>query len=156
SAFRRERGAGRVYRLPTEAEWEYACRAGTTTPYYTGTTISLDQANVGGNVYTGPAARRSCPRRPTPVGSYPPNPSGLDDMDGNVREWCQDLFTMDYSKDGAARVPWQYRGIRNVRGSDWYGLPGFSRSAARRSHQPDYSHWTLGFRVACDLHPQPR
>jgi formylglycine-generating enzyme required for sulfatase activity len=145
SALPRERAEGRVYRLPTEAEWEYACRAGTTTPYYTGDTISLDQANTDG-------ARH----RLTPVGSYPPNPWGLYDMAGNVKEWCQDKATADYTRDGVAKLAPEDKDGRCLRGGDWLALAWQCRSAKRGSCRPDYRQITLGFRVACDLRPEPR
>jgi formylglycine-generating enzyme required for sulfatase activity len=88
-----------VYSLPTEAQWEYACRAGTTTPYYTGTTLTTEQANVDGLMVYGPGAiRGSRLSRTAKVGSYPPNAFGLYDVLGNVWEWCQDRWQWDYYK----------------------------------------------------------
>jgi uncharacterized protein (TIGR02996 family) len=83
---------GHVYRLPTEAEWEYACRAGTTTPYFFGETISTDQANYGCRPPTGRGNGARVFGKPTPVGSFPPNAWGLYDMHGNVWERCQDWY----------------------------------------------------------------
>ena len=84
-----ERSAGRKYRLPTEAEWEYACRAGTTTPYYFGSSLSSRQANFDGNSPYGDAPTGPFLRRTTTVGSYPPNSLGLYDLYGNVAQFCR-------------------------------------------------------------------
>ncbi len=90
---------GQVYgfRLPSEAEWEYACRAGTSTFFYTGDQLSPEQANINNHL-----------GRTQPVGSYAPNPWGLYDMHGNVCEWCQDVFDLDFyekcKKQGQVRV----------------------------------------------------
>ena len=78
------------YRLPTEAEWEYACRAGTTTPFYTGATISTDQANFNGKIPYGNGPKGVHRGKTTPVGSFAANPWGLHDMHGNIQQWCQD------------------------------------------------------------------
>ena len=80
------------YRLPTEAEWEYACRAGTTSPFYFGETISTEQANYDGNYVYGKGKKGIYRQKTTPVGSFPPNAWGLYDMHGNVYDWCQDWY----------------------------------------------------------------
>ena len=87
---------GQRYRLPSEAEWEYAARGGTTRPYYTGDTVTQEEANYG-RYFVG---------RPVPVGSYPPNPFGLHDMLGNVAEWCEDCWTANYHGAPADGSPW--------------------------------------------------
>ena len=81
-----------LYRLPTEAEWEYACRAGTTTPFYFGETISTDQVNYDGGYPYGKGKKGVCRRKTTPVGSFPANAWGLYEMHGNGNEWCQDRY----------------------------------------------------------------
>ena len=83
---------GKTYRLPTEAEWEYACRAGTTTPFHFGATISANQANYEGNDTYGNGKKGVYRQKTTPVGSFPPNAWGLFDMHGNVWEWCADWY----------------------------------------------------------------
>lgn len=90
---------GKPYRLPSEAEWEYACRAGTKTPFHFGDTIKTDLANYNGNSTYGLAPKGTYRDQTTPVGSFSANAFGLFDMHGNVREWCPDYWHDNY--DGA-------------------------------------------------------
>jgi formylglycine-generating enzyme required for sulfatase activity len=146
------RRAGEGYRLLTEAEWEYAARAGTTTPYATGATISTDQANYNGNWSYG---EQKYWEKTVEVGSYPANPFGLHDMQGNVEELAADCSKDDYSgvpTDGSAFLP-QSCDRRVVRGGSWNGLPESLRSARRSSLPPDFRANSVGFRVAKTLNP---
>jgi formylglycine-generating enzyme required for sulfatase activity len=125
------------YRLPTEAEWEYACRAGTATPFYTGNTITQRQANIGSN---GPAA----------VGSYAPNGFGLYDMAGNVMEWCWDLYGSYPTDQGDVFVPFGIE--RVIRGGSFANINDAElRSAYRICDPPDTESPALGFRVARNI-----
>src|SRR5262249_35661117 len=94
-----EKAAGRVYRLPTEAEWEHACRAGTTTPFFFGATLSRQQACYDGHYPYDGSPRGNFLNRTTPVGSFPPNAFGLYDMHGNVWEWCSDWAEWSHHND---------------------------------------------------------
>lgn len=133
----------RKVRLPTEAEWEYACRAGTTTPYSTGKAPTLAQANyaIAGNN-----------GRLMPVGSYPPNAWGLYEMTGNVWEWCADWFA-DYSADAQRDPTGPPTGTaRIMRGGGWYTDPWYCRSAYRRPEHAWYGRINdLGFRVVVEI-----
>ncbi|MEK6237579.1 MAG: exo-alpha-sialidase, partial [Planctomycetales bacterium] len=148
------------YRLPTEAEWEYACRAGTTTKYNTGDVLTAEQANFG--VVTKGRAR------PLAVAGYPPNAWGLRDMHGNVGEWCLDWHGPYASgkqtdpvgrADGWARVVrgWSYRTARRDKvGSVNIGTEFFCRSSNRSAHLPDDANRTTGFRVVLGKTPSTR
>ena len=138
-----------TFRLPSEAEWEYACRAGTTTPFSFGETISTDQANYNGNHVYGTGKQGIYRQQTTDVGSFPPNAFGLCDMHGNVREWCQDSYasyhetppddsTYNASDDKRAKV---------LRGGSWYNRPSHVRSANRCRLQPDDRGVNIGFRI---------
>ena len=127
------------YRLPTEAEWEYACRAGTTGPYSTGETLANAQANYKG-------------RSTAPVGSYGLNPWGLADMHGNVWEWTADWYGA-YDDHATANI--DPRGPssgekRVIRGGSWYFDKDSARCALRYTHAPKDKGFSLGFRVAAD------
>ena|SRR5665213_1288831 len=136
------------YRLPTEAEWEYACRAGTTTPFYTGETISTDQANYNGNYAYGGGKKGVYREKTMPVGSFPPNPWGLYDMHGNVWQWCQDLFSEYPKKQEVAVDPVGVTGEnRVIRGGSWIDNPMECRSAYRGGSGPALRHSLVGFRV---------
>ena len=133
---------GRAYRLSSEAEWEYACRAGTTTSYYFGKSIFVGlfrqkQANIG-------------QKSTTEVGRFPPNAFGLCDMHGNVCEWCLDDWHDNYQgapTDGSAYVD---GGVRKVmRGGSWCNYSWACRSAFRGNFQPGYRFDFIGFRVCC-------
>ncbi|MDE5080575.1 MAG: formylglycine-generating enzyme family protein, partial [Trichodesmium sp. St18_bin1] len=89
---------GRNYRLPSEAEWEYACRAGTTTPFYFGETITPELVNYNGDYTYGKSPKGEYRRETTPVGQFPPNAFGLYDMHGNIHEWCQDIYDKNYNE----------------------------------------------------------
>lgn len=121
-------------RLPTEAEWEYACRAGTETPFNTGITLSMKQARINSI-----EVKR--------VGSYPPNSWGLYDMHGNVWEWCSDFHgsypeSTTYNPTGHSLGP-----NRVLRGGGWYDEQKTCRSAKRNNHGPSYRDVTVGFRI---------
>jgi len=148
---------GHVYRLPTEAEWEYACRAGTTTPFCFGDTISTDQANYDGNRAYGNGPRGVYRGKTTSVGSFPPNAFGLHDMHGNVWEWCSDLYSETFYAQSTVADPkgpktGQLGGV--LRGGGWYYGPWHCRSTARdRFSSVDRFNYHFGFRVVCELKP---
>ena len=138
---------GNRFRLPTEAEWEYACRAGTTTAYSTGATLSTDRGNYDGRY---PLAGQDVGRflgRPAAVASYPPNPWGLFDLHGNVWEWCEDDFC-PYGPDGEVDPLRRCdSGRKVIRGGSWTFDADSARSAVRYSHRPQDRGPSLGFRV---------
>ncbi len=149
---RLSRHTNRQYRLPTEAEWEYACRAGTTTPFHFGETITPDLANYDGNYTYGKAPKGKYLQRTSDVGSYPPNSFGLYDLHGNVWEWCADHWHESYEgapTDGSAWLTGGDSDLRVLRGGSWYGYPWYCRSASRlRGNLGDRDDY-LGFRVVC-------
>ena len=143
---------GREYRLPSEAEWEYACRAGTTTPFYFGETITRELANYNAAYTYAGEAEGKYPKETTPVGQFPPNAFGLYDMHGNVWEWCADTWHNNYDgapTDGSA---WIENGDDNrspPRGGSWYDFPDLCRSAYRYSLNRRDVSGLIGFRVVC-------
>jgi len=135
------------YRLATEAEWEYACRAGTTTPFYTGETISADQANYDGNRTYASGKKGVFRESTTEAGSLPPNPWGLYEMHGNVWEWCADWYG-EYPKVKTRDPTGPANGDRTVfRGGCWINFPAVCRSANRAKVAPVSWNFHLGFRV---------
>ncbi|ABG51318.1 protein of unknown function DUF323 [Trichodesmium erythraeum IMS101] len=125
---------GRDYRLPSEAEWEYACRAGTTTPFYFGETITGELANYRASETYADEPKGEYREQTTPVGEFPPNAFGLYDMHGNVWEWCQDVVHSNYDGapvDGSAWVNGGDSSGRVLRGGSWLNYPGWCRSASR-------------------------
>lgn len=149
---RLSQATGRAYRLPSEAEWEYACRAGTTTPFHFGATLTPDLANYDGNYTYDQGPKGEYCRRTTPVNSFPPNGFGLYNMHGNVYEWCADSWHGSYKgvpADGSAWIDSSENNNRShlVRGGSWYDLPRRCRSAYRDHVAPDYRYDSLGLRV---------
>jgi formylglycine-generating enzyme required for sulfatase activity len=156
--------AKRDYRLPSEAEWEYACRAGTTTPFHFGKTITTDLANYDGTGDPDGKWSGSYGRGPkgiyrqetTAVDTFSPNVFGLYDMHGNVWEWCLDHYHSDYEgapTDGSAWIdPNAERdAYRGLRGGSWFNNPQICRSACRiNSNNPDNHNSNIGFRVVCE------
>ncbi len=142
---------GREYRLPSEAEWEYACRAGTQTPFHVGETITTDLANYNGNYTYGSGPKGGYREQTTEVGKFPANAFGLYDMHGNVWEWCEDVWHDNYDgapTDGSAWITGN-SGFRLLRGGSWSSNPRSCRSACRIRYQPDFHYHFLGFRLAC-------
>lgn len=123
----------RGYRLPSEAEWEYACRAGTTTPFWWGSTITPKQANYDGNYTYNNGLKGEYRQKTVPVDSFEPNPFGLYQMHGNVWEWCEDCWNNSYNGAPADGSAWTTVNcsLRVLRGGSWYFIPWIVRSAGR-------------------------
>jgi len=141
---------GQPYTLPSETQWEYACRAGTTTPFYFGDTITPDLANYDGNYSYGSGPKGTYRKATTEVGSFPPNNFGLHDMHGNVWEWCLDHWHDSYNgapADGTAWVTGGNSNYRIRRGGSWYSNPRDCRCAFRLNSYPDDRGDVNGFRV---------
>jgi sulfatase modifying factor 1 len=138
---------GQMYRLPTEAEWEYACRAGTMTPFSFGNTISTDQANFDGNYPYRKGKKGINRKKPTPVGSFPSNGWGLYDMHGNVSEWCADRWDIFILNEAVVDPKGPKHGQYRVLRGGWYGLSADDlRSGARGWYRPAVSFGSSGFR----------
>jgi formylglycine-generating enzyme required for sulfatase activity len=143
----------RPYRLPTEAEWEYACRAGTTTPFYFGSTLTTELANYNGTSYIyGDDPTGKNRGETTPVDHFEiANAWGLCDMHGNVWEWCEDHFHDSYDDapgDGSAWLTDNSGAPRVNRGAAWSYDPGLCRSASRAHSAPSSRYYGTGFRLA--------
>jgi formylglycine-generating enzyme required for sulfatase activity len=143
---------GRQFRLPSEAEWEYGCRAGTTTPFYFGNTILSDLANYNGKFSYGRGAKGEYRQQTTEVGIFPPNAFGLYDMHGNVWEWCADSWHDNYQDAPQDGIPWiesNSKQAKVLRGGSWLYVPGCCRSAYRLNSLPNNKSDAFGFRIAC-------
>lgn len=158
------RTSGTLYRLPSEAEWEYACRAGTLTPFYFGETITTNTVNFKdarfreesrifpSNYDLSSQGKNS--GRTSEVGSFPKNVFGIYDMHGNVWEWCYDTWHANYKgapTDGSAWVDKTDTEFRVIRGGSWCDLPGYCRSAYRIYSNPSIRRNFIGFRVVCSV-----
>ncbi len=159
----REQLQGGKIVLPTEAQWEYACRAGTETAFYFGDRLEPHQANFDGNFTYNGSKKGEYRQVTTPVGSFPANAWGLQDLHGNVWEWCQDEFHESYAekpealkRDGS--IPWEDSNsnvldddrsgqIRVLRGGSWSNYPRYCRSADRDGGARDYFYNLRGFRL---------
>jgi formylglycine-generating enzyme required for sulfatase activity len=156
---------GHAYRLPSEAEWEYACRAGTNTAFYSGnqienhlanyrsrsSKIDQSQASVANRSKQSKNLAETLSEKTTPVGKFPPNGFGLYDMHGNVWEWCQDTWHENYTgapTDGSAWVSESDKRI--LRGGSWDNYARSCRSALRFKWAAGNSNYYIGFRVACE------
>lgn len=140
--------AGAVFTLPTEAQWEYACRAGTTTPYYTGNEVKRTEAN-----YNLPGKEGNLDRTEK-VGSFGENAWRLCDMMGNVSEWCSDFYDAEYYANSPAtdpQGPENGSGSHVLRGGNWNSIPYYCRSASRNflNANYNYGHYYDGFRIVC-------
>ncbi|HXD08696.1 MAG TPA: formylglycine-generating enzyme family protein, partial [Anaerolineales bacterium] len=143
----------RNYRLPSETQWEYACRAGTTTPFSFGETLTSDFANYNGEHIFKDEPRGVYFHSTSEGGKFPPNAFGLYDMHGNLMEWCADNWLDDYSaspRDGSA-YQMQNNPHRVARGGSWHDTPNLCRSAARVRYLQTDAEEYIGLRVACDV-----
>ncbi|MGD1701593.1 SUMF1/EgtB/PvdO family nonheme iron enzyme [Dapis sp. BLCC M229] len=142
----------KIYRLPSESQWEYACRAGTNTPFYFGETITTDLVNYDGDYHYGNTPQGNSQKQTTNVGSFPPNAFGLYDMHGNVWEWCQDIWHDNYQgapTDGSAWETGGYSQTQVLRGGSWCHNPRRCRSSFRNRDIADYRLIYRGFRIVC-------
>ena len=149
---------GKEYKLPSEAQWEYACRAGTTTPFYFGETITSELANYDATIIYSKEPPGEYRRETTPVGIFPPNTFGLYDMHGNVWEWCEETWHRNDEGAPQESIAWMDEENNNsesrklLRGGSWNFIPGLCRSAFRLSSYPAVVMYnSVGFRVCCGV-----
>ena len=136
-------------RLPTEAEWEYACRAGTMTAYFWGNALNGDKANCDGSKPCGTKTKGQYLDKTTSVGRYAPNPWGFYDLHGNVWEWCNDWYGT-YPSGNVIDPTGPASGVGRVfRGGSWLYLASYCRSANRGWGNPDVRNYDIGFRLCC-------
>ena len=159
---------GQCYGLPSEAQWDYTCRAGSTTPFHFGATLTLELANYDGNYVYAEGPEGEYRKQATPVGIFPANAWGLHEMHGNVYEWCLDHWHHGYEGTPADGSAWlsstdqQQQSTpkavevgtddsepRLLRGASWGSLPRYCRSAARGHGRPGDANDDVGFRVVC-------
>ena len=141
----------KTYRLPSEAEWEYACRAGTTTPFYFGDTITTELVNYNGNYPYASAPKGVYRKKTTDVGSFPPNAFGLYDMHGNVWEWCTDPWHDNYNGAPTDGSVWEKGGSGSLfvlRGGSWGSSARGARTAYRVGNEPTNRNFNVGLRLA--------
>ena len=156
---RLSRHTKRNYILPSEAQWEYACRAGSTTPFHFGETLTTELANYDGNSTYGQGPKGTYREQTTDVGSFPANAWGLQDMHGNVWEWCLDRWHPSLAKGPTDGSAWQepapelakedQEDWRLLRGGSWNSHPANCRSASRNFLPPALRFYNFGFRVCC-------
>ncbi|QZZ21988.1 formylglycine-generating enzyme family protein [Leptothermofonsia sichuanensis E412] len=150
---RLEKHTNRPYRLPTEAEWEYACRAGTTTPFHFGKTLTDELANYDASVAYADGPIGEYRQETTPVDYFGiANAFGLSEMHGNVFEWCQDHWHNNFNgapTDGSAWLTRNENATRVIRGGSWIIYPRDCRSAYRDLNDPVNRSDFIGFRVCC-------
>jgi len=145
---------GQRYGLPSEAQWEYACRAGSTTPFHFGATLTPELANYDSNHVYGNGPKGTYREQTIDVASFPANGWGLHDMHGNVWEWCEDHWHDSYNFAPGDDQAWLIPAAaddepRLLRGGSWYNNPGFCRSACRYVIHPGSRSYFIGFRVCC-------
>ncbi|MBU6346249.1 formylglycine-generating enzyme family protein [Cylindrospermopsis sp. CR12] len=144
---------GKSYTLPSETQWEYACRAGTGTAFYFGDSINSDLVNYNGNYSYGLVHKQNFRQKTVPVGSLMPNAYGLYDMHGNVYEWCLDDWHSNYNGAPDNQNPWFSRTSRwkVVRGGSWNTSPQDCRSTSRSLHMADSAYGDIGFRLVLNV-----
>ncbi len=145
---------GHTYRLPSEAEWEYACRAGSNTPFHFGETLTTDLANYVGEHTFLNEPKGIYRHTTTEAGCFPPNGFGLYDMHGNVWEWCEDAWHDNYQGaplDESAWLTADNQAARVLRGGSWHEIPGNCRSATRLKMESREREDLYGFRVALQI-----
>ena len=145
---------GQRYGLPSEAQWEYACRAGSTTPFHFGAMLTTELANYDGNHVYGNGPKGTYREQTIEGASFPANGWGLHDMHGNVWEWCNDHWHESYNFAPGDDQPWLIPAAtadepRLLRGGSWGDLPGDCRSAYRYHFRPVNACYLVGFRVVC-------
>jgi formylglycine-generating enzyme required for sulfatase activity/tRNA A-37 threonylcarbamoyl transferase component Bud32 len=138
---------GKQYRLPTETEWEYACRGGTTTLFHFGETITTDLANYDGNCAYAGASKGRYRQKTVNVGSFSPNAFGLYDMHGNVREWCANIWENTYEEQEIIVTDVNDLRLRALRGGAWSDHPLYCRCTSRYGLDPQTKNFIIGFRV---------
>jgi sulfatase modifying factor 1 len=144
-----ERAAGRNYRLPTEAEWEYVCRAGTSTPFGHGSTFAMGQGNFDTGYLYGDGPSGPMFGRTNPVNRYPAGAWGLCDAHGNVWEWCTDWYSENYYRTSPLRDPTGPTSgkLKVLRGGSWRNQGTACRAAYRNALAPHQKDSATGFRV---------